>query len=144
MVDSLEQRVKDVEDLIADIPHLVGLRLESITASQQETSARLGLIDKQMSMMLRDVRDMRGGVTRQLIEQDKRLAAIEGRLEALEGRFEAREAGLDQRLKALDTRQAAYEKKNDKRFDTLEAKIGERFGSLEAKIDLVLARLPKK
>ena len=126
MVDSLEQRVKDVEDLIADIPHLVGLRLESITASQQETSARLGLIDKQMSMMLRDVRDMRGGVTRQLIEQDKRLAAIEGRLEA------------------LDTRQAVYEKKNDKRFDTLEAKIGERLGTIETKIDAVLAKLSKK
>ena len=126
MVDSLEQRVKDVEDLIADIPHLVGLRLESVTASQQETSARLGLIDKQMSMMLRDLRDMRGGVTRQLIEQDKRLAAIEGRLEA------------------LDTRQAVYEKKNDKRFDTLEAKIGERLGTIETKIDAVLAKLSKK
>ena len=34
--------------------------------------------------MIRDMRDLRGGVTRQLIGQDKRLTGIEDRIGALE------------------------------------------------------------
>lgn len=84
MTDQLEQRVTDIEDLIADIPQMVSLRMESLQGSQQEASARIGLIDRQLSMVLREMRDLRGGVTRQLVEQDKRLAAMERRLDALE------------------------------------------------------------
>ena len=126
MDDTLEQRVKDVEDLIADISHLVGLRLESITASQHEFTARIGLLDKQMSMLLRDMRDLRGGVTRQLVEQDKRLAAIEKGLGALK-------AEIDDRLGALETK-----------IDGQSATFEKRHASLDSKIDQILARLPKK
>ncbi len=123
MTDQLEQRVTDIEDLIADIPQMVSLRMESLQGSQQETSARIGLIDKQLSMVLREMRDLRGGVTRQLVEQDKRLAAMERRLDALEIRFDAMIA----------------------RLDTLDVELREvrsAIGALDSKLDLILARLP--
>lgn len=59
-----EQRVEALEDLIADIPQIVSHRLEGPTAARHETAARIGFLDKPMAMMLREMRDMRGGVTR--------------------------------------------------------------------------------
>jgi chromosome segregation ATPase len=127
MTDQLEQRVTDIEDLIADIPQMVSLRMESLQGSQQETSARIGLIDKQLSMVLREMRDLRGGLTRQLVEQDKRLAAMERRLDALEGRLDAVESRLD----ALEGR-----------LDALVSGLRELKTEINGKLDLILARLP--
>ena len=76
MADTLEGRVQEIEDLIADIPQMMSLRLESLTAAQQDASARIGLLDKQMAMMMREMRDLRGGVTRMLVAQDAEIAAI--------------------------------------------------------------------
>ncbi len=73
MTDTIDKRVSDLEDLLADIPQMLSLRLEGITAAQQESTARIGFLDKQMAMLIRDVRDMRSGVTRQLKVQDERL-----------------------------------------------------------------------
>ncbi|MEW5962087.1 MAG: hypothetical protein AB1749_00845 [Pseudomonadota bacterium] len=82
-----EQRVKALEDLIADIPQMVSLRLEGLTAARHETAARIGIIDKPMAMMPREMRDVRGDITRQLVEQDTRLGAIDTRLEAILARL---------------------------------------------------------
>ena len=80
MADTFEQRIKDLEDLMTDLPSLLNLRLEGLTAAQSEMSARLALVDKQLGMIQRDLRDLRGGVTRQLVEQDKLLKDILARL----------------------------------------------------------------
>ncbi|MBU1209837.1 MAG: hypothetical protein KJ587_01010 [Alphaproteobacteria bacterium] len=88
----------NAEDLIADLPHTMNLRLETIVGAQHEVAARLGLMDKQLSILVRDVRDMRGGVTRQLAEQDKRLNQLEQRLDRVEQRLD----GLDQRLDGIE------------------------------------------
>ena len=103
----LEKRMINAEDLIADLPHTMNLRLETIVGAQHEVAARLGLMDKQLSILVRDVRDMRGGVTRQLAEQDKRLNQLEQRLEGVEQRLDGVEQRLDrveQRLDGLDQR----------------------------------------
>lgn len=84
MVKSLEPRVSDLEDIIADIPQLLNLRLETIHGAQQEANGRIGLLDKQMSMVLREIRDLRGGVTHQLVEQDKRMAEIQSDVKSLQ------------------------------------------------------------
>jgi len=89
MADTFEQRIKDLEDLMFDLPNILNLRLESLGASHSEITARLGLIDKQGGMIQRDMRDLRGGVTRQLVEQDKRLSAIETRLAVIDGKLDA-------------------------------------------------------
>jgi archaellum component FlaC len=63
---------------------MLNLRLEGITAAQNEVSARIALLDKQMSMVTRDVRDLRGGVTRQLVAQDERLSKMESQLGSIQ------------------------------------------------------------
>jgi chromosome segregation ATPase len=72
----LEQRVEDLEDLVADIPSLVNLRLENVISNQHEANDRIALLDRQIAALTRDVRDTRGGVTRQLVAQDAEIAAI--------------------------------------------------------------------
>jgi hypothetical protein len=106
MADVLEQQVKDIEDLIADIPHMLNLRLEGITAAQNETSARIALLDKQMSMVLRDLRDLRGGVTRQLVAQDERLSKMESHLGE---RLGGMESHLGERLGKMESQLGAIE-----------------------------------
>lgn len=73
---TLDERVSDLEEIVGDIPHLLNTRLELIQSNQQEANARLNFLDRQMGMILREIRDMRGGVTRQLMEQDKRIASM--------------------------------------------------------------------
>lgn len=100
----LEKRMNNAEDLIADLPHTMNLRLETIVGAQHEVAARLGLMDKQLSILVRDVRDMRGGVTRQLTEQDKRLNQLEQRLDGVEKRLDVlakRFDSIDQKLQQL-------------------------------------------
>jgi peptidoglycan hydrolase CwlO-like protein len=76
MLKPLEQRVDDLEDLVSDIPNLINLRLETLISNQHEANARIALLDRQITTLVRDVRDMRGGVTRQLVAQDKEIAEI--------------------------------------------------------------------
>ena len=98
MTDALEGRVQDIEDLIADIPQMISLRMESLTASQQEASARIGLLDKQMAMVLREMRDLRGGVTRMLVAQDAEIAAIKTDVLALKGDV----SGIETRIAKIE------------------------------------------
>ncbi|MBU2580856.1 MAG: hypothetical protein KJ622_03935 [Alphaproteobacteria bacterium] len=112
-ISELEKRMNNAEDLIADLPHTMNLRLETIVGAQHETAARLGLMDKQLSMLVRDVRDMRGGVTRQLAEQDKRLSQLEQRLDGVETRLD----GVETRLGAVERRLAGIDDKLQQLLD---------------------------
>jgi len=131
MDDLLEQRVKDIEDLIADLPELMSLRLESVAAAQSETAARVSLLDKQMAMVLREMRDLRGGVTRMLLAQDKRIAAMEARLGAMETRFDSMEARLD----GIEAKLIAH----DELFGILDGQLS----AMDTKLDAILSRLPR-
>ena len=99
-VDELDQRVTDLEALITDFPEMINLRFERVLATQSEITARLNLQDRQLATLTRDVRDFRAAVTRQLIGQDERLAALEGRL----GKIETRLDSQDQRLATLESK----------------------------------------
>jgi prefoldin subunit 5 len=104
-VAELERRITSVEDRMADLPDTINLRLETIVSAQHEVSARLGLMDKQMAGLVRDIRDLRGDVTRQMADQDNRLDTMELHIEGFSARFEgigARLDGINQRLGALD------------------------------------------
>ncbi len=124
-----EQRVKDMEDLIADIPHLVTLRMETLVAVQRETSGRLDHLDRQIGVLMRDIRDMRGGVTRMLVEQDKRLARHDDRFTALEDRL----TGVEVRLTGVEVRLTGVED----RLTGVEAKVDDMNG----KLDRIITRL---
>ena len=105
MSDSLEQRVSEqerritgLENLMVNLPQTMNLRLETIAGAQHEVAARLGLMDKQITGLLREFRDLRGNITRQLAEHDSLLDTMELHIEG----FSARLEGMDQRLGALD------------------------------------------
>ena len=102
MTDAIDKRVSDLEDLLADIPQMLSLRLEGITAAQQESTARIGFLDKQMAMLIRDVRDMRSGLTRYLKGQDERLAAQDERLGSIEQRLVAQDSSIAELHTKLD------------------------------------------
>ena len=110
-VDELDKRLTDLEALITDFPGMINLRFESLTAAQSEMTARMNLLDRQLATLTRDVRDMRAAITRQLLGQDERFAAIERRLDGLERRldghdrrFASVEAKLDQVIALLSSR----------------------------------------
>ena len=136
MVDTIEKRVSDLEALLADLPELVNLRLERFdnavrdnTARFDEMAGRLNLLDKQMGMLLRDMRDLRGGVTRQLVEQDKVIRSLDERVGKLEERV-ARLESLVAELRSLI----------EERMGSLETK----FGTFEEMLKEILKRLPKR
>ena len=130
-METLDKRVADPEALIADLPDLLNIRFERVNATLSEHTARFNLMDKQMGMLVRDMRDLRGGVTRQLVEQDKRVGGIEQKLDEQDRRL----GGIEQKLGEQDRRLSAIEQKlegQDRRLDAIEQQLGE-----------VLSRLPK-
>lgn len=121
-VDELDKRSTGLEALFTDFPEMVNLRFDTVVAAQSELTARMNLLDRQLATLTRDVRDMRAAITRQLLGQDERFAAVEQRLDGLEQRMER----LEQRMERLE-----------QRLDVLDR----RFTSLEAKLDQVIALL---
>lgn len=92
MNDLLEKRVAEVETLVWEIPNLMNLRfgryeteLSSMRTAIVDNTGRLVAVERAMIMIQTDMRDLRGGVTRQLIAQDQRLADLEQGLLAMRG-----------------------------------------------------------
>jgi len=88
MSDTLEKRVTDIENLVWDIPNVLNARLARLEAALADTTARLASLERTMTTVLTDLRDLRGGVTRQLVAQDQQLADIVGKLDQLLRRSE--------------------------------------------------------
>jgi hypothetical protein len=82
-LEDLDRRHTDVEGLVTDLPEIINLRFERTVATQSEVNARLNILDKQMATLTRDLRDMRGAVTRQLLAQDQRLKGIDETLQEI-------------------------------------------------------------
>lgn len=130
-LEELTIRVDKLEDLIADIPSLLSLRLENLQAGHAETSGRLNLIDKQLANLTRDVRDLRGALTRQLLAQDAKLDAQDAKIDALDAKLDAQGAKIDAQGAKLEAQ--------DAKLDALNAKLDAQ----DAKLDAILARLPQ-
>jgi len=75
---TIEERVDDLEGIYTDLPQLLNARFD-------EVNSRLNLLDRQTAVLLRDLRDTRGGVTRQLIAQDGEIATIKGDVATIKG-----------------------------------------------------------
>jgi chromosome segregation ATPase len=139
MLKPLEQRVEDLEDIVADIPALVNLRLENMISNQQEANDRIALLDRQIATLTRDVRDLRGGVTRQLKAQDVEIAEVKATVMDVNTRLtrvEADVAVLKTDVAALKTDVAALK--------TDVASLSTGIATVQVGIDEILARLPKQ
>ena len=119
MLKPLEQRVDDLEDLIADIPHMINLRLENLLSAMHETNTRIALIDRQVGGFVRDIRDLRGGVTRQLIAQDKEIAEIKAKVSGIEGKV----SGIEGKVSGIEGKVSGLEAKLDAGFAELLARL---------------------
>ena len=128
-VEEHERRVVELENFYTDIPEMLNLRLDRNDAAHAEHSARLSIIDKQLVALTRDVRDMRGGITRQLTGQDQRLAGMDQRLSAMEQRMTA----LEQRMTAMDQRQQSFETRMTQRLDSVDAQLARIIALMESR-----------
>ena len=93
-MSDVEKRLNELESLVWDLPNLIDLRLGRVESSYVEVSGRLSRIDRTLVVLQTDMRDLRGGVTRQLVAQDARLARMEERIEHIEERIERMEGPL--------------------------------------------------
>ena len=146
MTDTIDHRVSVLEEFFTDLPEMVNLRFERMNGALSEINVRLNLQDKQLAALTRDVRDMRAGVTRQLIAQDQRLAAQDAMLASHDTRLSAIEAHLatnDTRLGGIETRLGdieAHLATNDTRLGGIKADIK----GVDDKLDQVLRALQAK
>lgn len=83
MADTIEKRIADVENLVWEIPNILNTRFARFEAALADNTARLASLERQMAAMQTDMRDLRGGVTRQLVAQDERLGAIEAKMDEI-------------------------------------------------------------
>lgn len=83
-----------------------------------------------MTIVLREIRDLRGGVTRQLVEQDKRIAALQADMHGLTDGV----AGLRGSVSGLKSDMTDVQSKLD-RVDGRLAKLTDTVGT-------ILSRLP--
>ena len=138
-IEALTKRVENMEDLIADIPVLLNARLETIAAGYNETGARLVVIDKQLAILTRDLRDMRGAVTRQLLAQDERLREIDARFDAHDSKFTT----IDEKLASMDGKLAEIREHLTAIAGRVEAHSS-KYAAMDQKLDIILDRLPPR
>jgi peptidoglycan hydrolase CwlO-like protein len=142
---SIDKRVTDIENIIGDIPVIMNYRFERFdtalrdhNARFDEINGRLNLLDQQMSMMLRDMRDLRGGVTRMLIAQDAEIASLKSDMAGLKTDFSGLKgdvSGLKGNVSGLKGDVAGL--KAD--VAGLKADVAE----IKSGIHLILARMPQ-
>ena len=137
MSDTLDDRVSNLEIMMSELPQIMNLRQERLENHMRDNAARfdemggrLNLLDRQMGMLVRDVRDLRGGVTRQLIAQDERISELKTDVTELKAGVTELKAGVTE-LKADVTELKA---------DVTELKSG--VTDLKTGVALILARLP--
>lgn len=94
-MSDVEKRLNELESLVWDLPNLIDLRLGRVESSYAEVSGRLSRIDRTLVVLQTDMRDLRGGVTRQLVAQDARLARMEERIARMEARIERMEERIE-------------------------------------------------
>ena len=143
MEPTFEKRLSDMESIVNDIPGLLNLRLERFNASFFENSkrfdeinGRLNLIDKQMSLMVTDLRDLRSGVTNQLMAQDQVIREIKTELAVLKTMVEGRLSMLDDRMARVEGHVASL----DDRMARVEGHVASLQGHV-ASLDDRMARI---
>lgn len=108
---TLDERVADLEAIYVDLPEIMSLRFGSVRSQIEELSSRVGLLEKGLSILMRDVRDLRGGVTRQLMAQDQRFERLEHVVDRLTTVVGELAEGTAHRLGSLDQHLTALESK---------------------------------
>ena len=88
---TLEKRVTELETFVWDMPNLINMRFSrfdteftALRGAITDNTGRLQAVERAMTMLQTDMRDLRGGVTRQLLAQDAQLREIRAQIGGLE------------------------------------------------------------
>jgi chromosome segregation ATPase len=88
--DLLDKRVSEFESIVWDIPNPMNLRFTrfdtefaSMRGAIADNAGRLQAVERAMTHMQADMRDLRGGVTRQLVAQDAQLQVMKDGIDEL-------------------------------------------------------------
>ena len=105
MTDLLDKRRTEMETLVWETPQLINIRFErfdsefaSMRDAIVDNTLRLKALERAMMLIQADMRDLRSGVTPQLVEQDKRRAGLEQKVGEIEHRLD----GQDKRLGGIE------------------------------------------
>jgi hypothetical protein len=118
-VDVLDKRLTDLETIVWDIPVLLTTRTAKYEAEFTSISGRLDKIERNQGMLQVDMRDLRNGVARFMVEFDARMRALEDHVAQLEAAVEKDRSDTAARFDAMD-----------RRFDTIDATLAEILRSL--------------
>jgi archaellum component FlaC len=151
MTEALERRVTEVETLVWEIPNLLNVRfarfeteIASLRGAIVDNTGRLAAMERAMTMVQTDMRDLRGGVTRQLVAQDARIGEIAQQVADVKteiGGVRAEIGGMRAEIGGMKADIGGMKAE----IGGMKAEIGgmkAEIGGLQAKIDEVLRRLP--
>jgi site-specific recombinase len=141
MIDTDEKRLTELETIVWDFPSLINTRFERFVTETDahrvglaDNTARLIQVERRLNTLTTDMRDMRAGITRHMLEQSRQMTAVVAKVDGLGERIVGIEARMD---------------KLDDRMDRLEALVVERMDKLELgqqsildSVQNVLKRLP--
>jgi hypothetical protein len=108
MIETDEKRLTELETIVWDFPSLINTRFERFVTETDahrvglaDNTARLIQVERRLNTQTTDLRDMRAGLTRHMLEQSRQMTgvaekvdALGGRIDGLEGRMDKLELGL--------------------------------------------------
>ena len=107
MIDADEKRLTELETIVWDFPSLINTRFERFDAETDanrialaDNTARLVQVERRLNTLTTDMRDMRAGLTRHMLEQSRQMTAVVAKVEGLGERID----GLEGRMDKLDGR----------------------------------------
>ena len=107
MIETDEKRLTELETIVWDFPSLINTRFERFDAETDanrialaDNTARLVQVERRLNALTTDMRDMRAGLTRHMLEQSRQMTAVVAKVDGLEARFDGLAARMD-RLEVL-------------------------------------------
>jgi hypothetical protein len=148
--DVLDKRLTDFETIVCDIPVLLTTRTAKYEAESTSISGRLDKIERNQGMLQVNMRDLRNGVARFMVEFAERMRTLEDvdkkdradnetaraddktRFDAVNATLARINAALDGHIRGLEVVRERDRADNKTRFDAVDATLVE-----------ILKRLPK-
>jgi hypothetical protein len=108
MIESDEKRLTELETIVWDFPSLINTRFERFDAETDanrlalaDNTARLVQVERRLNALTTDMRDMRAGLTRHMLEQSRQMTAVVETVDGLGGRIDKLEAGQQAMMEIL-------------------------------------------
>jgi hypothetical protein len=117
MIETDEKRLTELETIVWDFPSLINTRFERFVTETDahrvalaDNTARLIQVERRLNTLTTDMRDMRAGLTRHMLEQSRHMTAVVAKVDELGGRIdglETRMDGMEGRMDRLEVGQQA-------------------------------------